>query len=70
MIKKGKYVHYKGKQYEVIGTAMHSETMEDMIVYKPLYNSISELWVRPAKMFSEEVKVDGKRVPRFKLISN
>ena len=68
MIKKGKYIHYKGKKYEVIGTALHSETMEELVVYRPLYKSISELWVRPAKMFTENVTIEGKEVPRFKFI--
>lgn len=67
MIKIGKYQHYKGNSYEVIGVAKHSETLEDLVVYKALYGE-GQIWVRPVKMFLEEVKVDGKKVPRFKLI--
>ncbi len=67
MIIPGIYRHYKGNDYEVIGTAKHSETLEEMIVYKPLYNN-SGLWVRPLKMFEESVEINGEMVPRFKLI--
>lgn len=65
MIKIGKYKHFKGPEYEVIGLAKHSETLEDLVVYK---DSSGELWVRPVKMFLEEVEVNGKKVPRFKYI--
>jgi len=68
-IKPGKYLHYKGNKYEVIGVAKHSETHEDLVVYRALYDSKefgkSALWVRPKKMFLEKVVVDGKEVPRF-----
>lgn len=68
-IKPGVYIHYKGKKYRVIGSAKHSETLEDLVVYETLYkNKLSKLWVRPLKMFKEKVMVDGKAVPRFKLI--
>jgi hypothetical protein len=67
MIEIGKYEHYKGTQYEVIGTAKHSETMEDYVVYKTLYGK-EELWIRPLKMFVEEVELNGNKVPRFKYI--
>ena len=67
MIKLGKYKHYKGKEYEVLGTAKHSETMEDLVVYKALYDN-NELWVRPIEMFLEEVEIDGKKTPRFEYI--
>jgi len=68
-IKSGIYKHYKGKKYRVIGVAKHSETLEEMVVYEALYdNPMSKLWVRPAKMFLEKVKVDGKEVPRFQYI--
>lgn len=60
----GKYRHYKGKEYEVIGIAKHSETLEDMVVYRALYGE-AEIWVRPIQMFLEEVEVNGKRLPRF-----
>jgi len=52
-MKLGKYEHYKGKQYEVIGVAVHSETLEEFVVYKALYGE-AKLWVRPLKMFLEE----------------
>lgn len=71
-LKKGKYKHYKGKMYEVIGVARHSETLEKLVVYKALYDGEfgkNALWVRPLKMFTEKVKVDGKEVPRFSLVS-
>ena len=67
-IKQGKYRHYKGNEYEVIGVAKHSETLEELVVYMALYGEHS-LWVRPKAMFTEKVKVDGKEVPRFQLIA-
>ena len=63
-ISPGRYRHYKGNEYEVIGTAKHSETLEPMIVYRPLYGE-GGLWVRPAAMFAENVVIDGQSVPRF-----
>lgn len=60
----GRYRHFKGGEYEVIGTARHSETQEKLVVYRPLYDS-SGLWVRPVAMFLEVVEHEGKRVPRF-----
>ena len=70
----GKYEHYRGKQYEVVGVARHSETLEELVVYRALYNSEefgeNALWARPLKMFLEEVEVEGKRVPRFKFVGN
>ena len=60
----GRYRHYKGNEYEVIGVARHSETGERVVVYRPLYNDTG-LWVRPLAMFLETVTVDGKAVPRF-----
>ena len=63
----GTYRHYKGNDYRVIGTATHSETLETLVVYQPLYGE-RNLWVRPQKMFCEEVLVDGKHEPRFQLI--
>ena len=67
MIKVEKYRHYKGKEYEVIGIAKHSETLEETVVYQALYGERG-LWVRPMKMFFEEVEVDGKKMPRFEYI--
>jgi len=64
MLKLGKYKHYKGKEYKVIGIAKHSETLEDLVVYQALYGE-GQIWVRSLKMFLEEVKVDGKKIPRF-----
>jgi hypothetical protein len=60
----GRYRHFKGGLYEVIGVARHSETHELLVVYRPLYNE-SGLWVRPLAMFTESVTVDGRSVPRF-----
>jgi hypothetical protein len=66
----GTYKHYKGKYYQVIGVAKHSETLEELVVYYCLYrNELSQLWVRPLKMFTEEVVVEGKKVARFELVS-
>ncbi|MEI6039788.1 MAG: DUF1653 domain-containing protein [Candidatus Berkelbacteria bacterium] len=67
MIKIGRYKHYKDKDYEVIGTARDSETLEDMVVYRALYGDY-DLWVRPAKMFEEFVEIDGQKIPRFDYI--
>jgi len=63
-IKTGKYRHFKGNEYRVLGMARHSETLEDMVVYEPLDGSTG-YWVRPASMWNESVRVDGKDVPRF-----
>jgi len=59
-----RYRHYKGKDYQVIGVARHSETREEMVVYRCLYDDFS-LWVRPLTMFTETVRVDQEQVPRF-----
>ncbi len=64
MIRSGRYRHYKGKEYEVIGVARHSETEEDFVVYRALYGERG-LWIRPAAMFAESVMVDGRSIPRF-----
>ncbi len=66
-LKLGMYKHTKtGKLYRVIGIAKHSETLEDLVVYEALYdNPLSKLWVRPLKMFTEKVILNGKQVPRF-----
>jgi len=60
----GRYRHYKGREYEVIGLASHSETLEQMVVYRKLYDD-GGLWVHPAAMFTEIVLVDGRPQPRF-----
>lgn len=66
-IKKGKYRHFKGMEYEVIDIAKHSETLEEMVVYKALYGDYG-LWVRPASMWNETVEKDGKTFKRFEYI--
>ena len=67
----GIYKHYEGKLYRVLGVAKHSETLEELVVYEALYDNLeSKLWVRPKKMFEENVELDGKTVPRFKYIGN
>lgn len=66
--KPGRYRHYKGNEYEVVGLARHSETMEPLVVYRALYGEFG-LWVRPREMFLESVDVDGKRLPRFARIA-
>lgn len=60
----GRYRHYKGGEYEVVGVARHSETLEPLIVYRPLYNQ-SGLWVRPYAMFFEHIELNGQLQPRF-----
>jgi len=67
MIKLGKYKHYKGKEYEVIGVAKHSETLEEMVVYKALYDE-GQIWVRPLKMFLVKVEINGRKIPRFEYV--
>ena len=66
--KKGIYKHYKGNKYELVAVAAHSETLEDMVVYKALYGE-GEYWVRPASMWDELVTLsDGSKVKRFEFI--
>lgn len=71
-LKIGKYKHYKGKEYEVIGIARHSETLEELVIYKALYNSEefgnNALWGRPKSMFFETVDINGEKIPRFMYI--
>ncbi|MFH1683053.1 MAG: DUF1653 domain-containing protein [Candidatus Woesearchaeota archaeon] len=68
-VRPGIYQHYKGKEYEVVGVAKHSETLEELVIYKALYNTeefpFGQLWVRPYKMFLEILEIDGKETPRF-----
>lgn len=66
-IKLGIYEHYKGNLYQVLHIAKHSETEEELVVYRALYQAYG-VWVRPLAMFAETVEVDGEAVPRFKLI--
>ncbi len=63
----GRYRHYKGGEYEVLGVATHSETEESLVVYRPLYGERG-LWVRPLAMFVETVECDGEVVPRFRFV--
>ena len=71
LINPGVYRHYKGRDYQVIGSARHSETEETLVLYHPLYGDESEreYWVRPLAMFTETVSVDGRDVPRFAPVS-
>ena len=66
-IKLGKYKHFKGNLYEVVAIAKHSETLEDMVVYRPLYGD-GDWWVRPASMWNETVTRDGVEYKRFTYI--
>lgn len=63
----GRYRHFKGKEYEVLGVARHSETEEELVVYRALYGDFS-LWVRPVSMWNETVERDGKTFRRFTYI--
>ena len=62
-IETGKYLHYKGRVYEVFGTARHSETLEELVIYKNTENGL--MWARPVSMWTEKVVYNGKVVPRF-----
>ena len=66
------FEHFKGKKYKILGVARHSETLEMCVVYQALYNNAEfgdhAVWVRPLKMFLENVVIDGKEIPRFRLI--
>ena len=68
-VKFGKYRHFKGNEYEVLGTATHSETLEEMVVYRALYGG-KDLWVRPVSMWNETLEKDGKTVKRFEFIGD
>jgi len=67
MVRAGRYRHYKGGEYEVIGCAKHSETEEDLVVYRAQYGARG-LWVRPLAMFEEPVLAEGQTVPRFRYL--
>lgn len=64
---RGVYQHYKGNQYEVLGVGRHSETHEEMVIYRALYGS-HDLWIRPLSLFVNEVTWEGKTMPRFALV--
>ncbi len=66
-LKLGKYRHFKGNEYQVLGTVRHSETEEEMVLYRPLYADHG-LWVRPIAMFFDHKEVAGKMVPRFEFV--
>jgi hypothetical protein len=66
-VKSGRYRHYKGREYQVLGVARHSETEEELVVYRPLYGK-GELWVRPLQMFLEVVAKGNGVVPRFEYL--
>ena len=68
-VRTGRWKHFKGKEYRVLGTALHSETMEPMVVYQALYGE-GALWVRPAAMWNETVERDGKVFQRFTYIGD
>lgn len=72
MIKLGKYRHFKGGMYEVLGVAKHSETLEDYVYYRALYpNKLSQTWIRPLSMFQETVTLpDGTKTPRFTYLTS
>ncbi len=65
----GRYRHHKGNEYRVLGLARHSETLEVLVVYQPLYGQAG-LWIRPQKMFIETIEIAGLNVPRFERISD
>lgn len=67
-MKTGRYLHYKGNYYIVLGTVLHSETEEELVLYRSEKNE--QLWVRPLEMFGQTVLVDGKEIKRFTLVSS
>lgn len=69
MLKLGKYKHFKGKEYEVLAIAKHSETLEEYVVYKELYGNY-DIWIRPLKMFEETITRDNKTIKRFEYIGD
>jgi hypothetical protein len=68
MVRYGRYRHYKGQEYEVLGVARHSETEEEYVVYRALYGDYG-LWIRPTAMFLETVLIDGRPCPRFQFLA-
>jgi len=69
MIELGRYRHYKGRDYKVIGEARHSETEEPFVVYRALYGE-RRLWIRPLAMFLDTVTVEGRTIPRFRRLND
>lgn len=67
-VKPGKYRHFKGNEYEVLGVAKHSETQEELVIYKSLHDGA--LWARPKAMFLETVTKEGKTFPRFEYVGS
>ena len=67
-MKSGRYRHYKGNEYIVLGVAKHSETLEELVVYQQDYGERG-LWVRPKEMFQESIEVDGRQMARFEFIA-
>lgn len=63
----GRYRHFKGAEYEVLGIAKHSEDLEEYVVYRALYGD-GQLWIRPLAMFCENIPISGRNVPRFQYI--
>ena len=69
-VKTGIYEHYKGKRYRVLGTARHSETLEELVLYECLYpNDLGQIWIRPKALFFGRLTVDGRDVQRFRPVS-
>jgi hypothetical protein len=66
---RGRYRHYKGRDYEVLGVVRHSETLEPLVLYRTLYDD-SGPWVRPHALFFGEVEIDGVRQPRFRFVGD
>jgi hypothetical protein len=69
LLKPGLYRHFKGKEYQVIGIAKNSESLEEFVVYRALYGE-KQLWIRPLKMFLESVAIDGKEILRFQYLGS
>jgi len=71
-VKPGKYFHYKGNYYEVLGVGRHADNLDEFVVYRALYNSEkfgnNAIWVRPKAKFTETIIIDGKETPRFKYV--
>ncbi len=68
-LKSGRYRHFKGNEYEVLGVARHSENEEEMVVYRPLYGEMG-LWVRPLAMFLDQKEFEGRLIPRFEYLGD